>query len=177
MRRSISSGGSFFRFPLKTSIGGLAGFSSDCFGFLLAPVPSGPWFGARLLHQSDHHRGFTNIPISARSRWTAASRRSGSITACSSRLCRGIRAATKNRQPSRRSLREMPEADFTKMKVRRNPYAHRIASEGMSIHAGRGRPKKGFETGPTLPCGPRRSRGSANLGRESSARGALQWTP
>ncbi len=57
----------------------------------------------------------------------------------------------KNREPSRRSLREMPDADFTKVKVQRNPYAHRIASEGMSIHVGRGRPKKGFETGPTVP--------------------------
>lgn len=53
--------------------------------------------------------------------------------------------------PSRRSLREMPEVDFRKAKVRRNPYADRIAAEGISIHAGRGRPKKGTETGPTIP--------------------------
>ncbi len=53
----------------------------------------------------------------------------------------------KNREPSRRSLREMPEAHFSKVKVRRNPYAHRIASEGMTIHAGRSRPTKRCETG------------------------------
>src|SRR4051812_23353365 len=53
--------------------------------------------------------------------------------------------------PSRASLREMPEVDFKKAKVRRNPYAKRIAAEGITVHAGRGRPKKGEETGPTIP--------------------------
>lgn len=55
------------------------------------------------------------------------------------------------KEPSPRSLREMPEVDFKKAKVRRNPYARRIAAEGISIHVGRGRPKKGNETGPTIP--------------------------
>jgi hypothetical protein len=53
--------------------------------------------------------------------------------------------------PSRASLREMPEVNFDKAKVRRNPYALRIATEGISIHVGRGRPRKGTETGPTVP--------------------------
>jgi hypothetical protein len=53
--------------------------------------------------------------------------------------------------PSRSSLREMPEVDFKKAKVRRNPYARRIATEGISVRVGRGRPKKGAETGPTVP--------------------------
>jgi hypothetical protein len=57
----------------------------------------------------------------------------------------------KTREPSRASLSEMPEVNFDKTKVRRNPYALRIASEGISIHLGRGRPRKGTETGPTIP--------------------------
>jgi hypothetical protein len=57
----------------------------------------------------------------------------------------------KAREPTRASLREIPEADFDKAKVRRNPYALRIAKEGISIHAGQGRPRKGTETGPTVP--------------------------
>ena len=57
----------------------------------------------------------------------------------------------KAREPTRASLREIPEVDFDKAKVRRNPYAPRIAKEGISIHAGRGRPRKGTETGPTVP--------------------------
>ncbi len=53
--------------------------------------------------------------------------------------------------PSRASLREIPEVDFKKSKVRRNPYARRMATEGFSVHVERGRPKKGAETGPTIP--------------------------
>ncbi|MFT3913092.1 MAG: hypothetical protein QM704_03080 [Anaeromyxobacteraceae bacterium] len=52
--------------------------------------------------------------------------------------------------PSRASLREIPEIDFSRVKVRRNPYAARIALEG-GIHVRRGRPAKGHETGPTEP--------------------------
>jgi hypothetical protein len=55
------------------------------------------------------------------------------------------------KEPSRSSLREMPEVDFKKARVRRNPYAGRIAAEGISIRIGRGRPRKGTETGPTIP--------------------------
>jgi len=59
----------------------------------------------------------------------------------------------KHREPSRAraSLREMPEVNFGGAKIRRNPYALRIAREGISIHSGRGRPRKGTETGPTIP--------------------------
>jgi hypothetical protein len=57
----------------------------------------------------------------------------------------------KTREPSRASLREIPEVDFDKARVRRNPYALRVAAEGISIHVGRGRPRKGMETGPTIP--------------------------
>lgn len=61
------------------------------------------------------------------------------------------KAVGKNREPSKKSLREMPEIDFAKVKVRRNPYAARIASEGISIQIGKGRPRKGTESGPTVP--------------------------
>jgi hypothetical protein len=57
----------------------------------------------------------------------------------------------RERGPSAASLREIPEVDFKSAKVRRNPYAARIAAEGIVINTGRGRPKKGQETGPTVP--------------------------
>ncbi len=53
-------------------------------------------------------------------------------------------------EPSKASLREIPEVDFRTAKVRPNPYAARIAAEG-GIHLGRGRPRKGEETGATIP--------------------------
>ena len=60
-------------------------------------------------------------------------------------------SGSSTKEPSRSSLREMPEVDFKKAKVRRNPYARRIRAEGISIHVGRGRPSKGNEVGPTVP--------------------------
>lgn len=61
-----------------------------------------------------------------------------------------MKKARKQREPSRASLREIPEVDFASAKVRPNPYAERIAAEGI-VHVGRGRPRKGQETGPTIP--------------------------
>ena len=55
------------------------------------------------------------------------------------------------RGPARASLREMPEVDFGKATVRRNPYAKRVAAEGIVICERRGRPKKGDGSGPTVP--------------------------
>jgi len=55
------------------------------------------------------------------------------------------------REPSKASLKEMPEIDFTTSRVRRNPYARRIASEGLSIKIGRGRPKKTDISAATVP--------------------------
>lgn len=60
------------------------------------------------------------------------------------------RKANKPREPSKASLREIPEVDFERARVRRNPYAARVAAEGI-VHVGRGRPRKGTETGPTVP--------------------------
>ncbi len=55
------------------------------------------------------------------------------------------------REPSRRSLREMPETDFRKARVMPNPYARRIAEEGLVVQVGRGRPKRLLEAGGTTP--------------------------
>jgi hypothetical protein len=61
-----------------------------------------------------------------------------------------MKKVRKPREPSKASLREIPEVDFTTAKVRGNPYAARVAVEGI-VHVRRGRPKKGTETGPTEP--------------------------
>lgn len=61
-----------------------------------------------------------------------------------------MKKARRQQEPSRASLLEIPEVDFKAAKLRRNPYAERIAAEGM-IHVGRGRPRKGEEKGPTVP--------------------------
>ena len=55
------------------------------------------------------------------------------------------------REPSAASLREIPEVDFSRVKVRRNPYAARIAREGIVVQVGRGRPKRLLEVGGTRP--------------------------
>jgi hypothetical protein len=55
------------------------------------------------------------------------------------------------REPSKASLREIPEVDFTKSPPRRNRYARRIAAEGITVQVGRGRPKKIREVGGTVP--------------------------
>jgi hypothetical protein len=54
-------------------------------------------------------------------------------------------------EPSRASLREIPEVDFATATVRRNPYATRIAREGIEVQIGRGRPRKLLEVGETVP--------------------------
>ena len=56
-----------------------------------------------------------------------------------------------HREPARWSLREMPEVDFCKARVKRNPYARRIAEEGLVVQVGRGRPKPLLEAGGTTP--------------------------
>jgi hypothetical protein len=56
-----------------------------------------------------------------------------------------------SREPSLDSLKAMPEIDFTKAKQKRNPYAKRIAKNGIAVHVIRGRPPKGTETGSTTP--------------------------
>jgi hypothetical protein len=53
--------------------------------------------------------------------------------------------------PTKVSLREIPEVDFATAKIRPNPYAARIAREGIEIQVGRGRPRKLREVGETEP--------------------------
>ncbi len=57
----------------------------------------------------------------------------------------------KHPEPSKASLKEMPEVDFTKARVRRNSHAARIAKEGITVQVGRGRPRKLTEVGGTSP--------------------------
>ena len=59
--------------------------------------------------------------------------------------------SVKHRDPSRASLDEIPEIDFSKAQVRKNPYAKRIAQSGITIQVGQGRPKKVLEVGGTQP--------------------------
>jgi hypothetical protein len=61
-----------------------------------------------------------------------------------------MKKARKHEEPSAESLREMPEIDFSRVTVRRNPYYERILKTGIRL-PGRGRPRKGTETGPTVP--------------------------
>ncbi|MGC4001175.1 MAG: hypothetical protein QM767_28425 [Anaeromyxobacter sp.] len=61
-----------------------------------------------------------------------------------------MKKAPKRDRPSAASLKEMPEADFSKQKWERRPQiAARIAAEGMTL-PGRGRPRKGQEVGPSV---------------------------
>ena len=57
----------------------------------------------------------------------------------------------RHRGPSKASLREMPEIDFKTAKFKPNPYAKRIAREGMTItiDGGPGKPKKVIKRPPT----------------------------
>ena len=59
--------------------------------------------------------------------------RSGSSARVGQPRTRGdtMKKARSHEEPSRAALREMPEVDFRTAKVRRNPYAERIAAEGI----------------------------------------------
>lgn len=63
------------------------------------------------------------------------------------------RAKTKRKatEPSKASLHEIPEVNFATAKIRRNPYAARIAREGIEVQIGRGRRRKLLEGGETEP--------------------------
>src|SRR5215467_1749686 len=58
---------------------------------------------------------------------------------------------SRHSEPSAALLKAIPEVDFTRARVRRNPYAARIAKEGITVQVGRGRPKKLEEVGGTSP--------------------------
>jgi len=54
-------------------------------------------------------------------------------------------------EPSKTSLAEIPEIDFSRVHVRKNPYAGRIAKNGIEVQVGRGRPVRFLEVGGTHP--------------------------
>ena len=58
---------------------------------------------------------------------------------------------TNHAEPSKVSLKEMPEVDFKKTRTRPNHHAQRIAKEGITVQIGKGRPKKLAEVGGTSP--------------------------
>jgi hypothetical protein len=61
-----------------------------------------------------------------------------------------MKKAPRHDEPSAASLREIPEADFSRQKWEPRPrIAARIAAEGMTF-PGRGRPRKGQEVGPSV---------------------------
>jgi hypothetical protein len=75
-------------------------------------------------------------------------------------------------EPSARSLREIPEIDFRKVRTKRNPYARRITEEGLVVQVGRGRPKRLLQVGTTTPRSVRFSLSTWKLlERRAKARG------
>lgn len=52
--------------------------------------------------------------------------------------------------PSPSSLEAIPPLDLASARVRPNPYAARIEKTGVVLQVGRGRPRRGAETGPTV---------------------------
>jgi hypothetical protein len=52
-------------------------------------------------------------------------------------------------EPSASSLAELPEVDPSRVRVQSSPYAGRARQALMQLKAGRGRPKRGEEIGPT----------------------------
>ena len=76
------------------------------------------------------------------------------------------------REPSARSLREMPEVDFSRVATRQNKFAKRVLDEGLFVQVGRGRPRKVLEVGGSVPRSVRFSpRIWAKLEQEAEARG------
>lgn len=67
------------------------------------------------------------------------------------KVTKATKTSVRHAEPSKASLEEMPEVDFTKARVRRNHHAARIAKEGITVQVGRGRPKKLDEVGGTSP--------------------------
>lgn len=55
-----------------------------------------------------------------------------------------------SREPSKASLRQIPEVDLASARIRRNPYAARVAAKGI-VHNRRERPTKGAEDVLTEP--------------------------
>ena len=86
-----------------------------------------------------------------------------------------MKKVRKSREPSRASLREIPEIDLQTATVRRDPYAERVAASGI-IHVRRGRPRKGTETGLTEPRSVRFPLRSGNCSRHERVRRGYLFT-
>jgi probable addiction module antidote protein len=50
--------------------------------------------------------------------------------------------SARHRAPSRVSLDDIPEIEFSKPKVRKNPYAKKVVEQGLTIQVGQRRPKE-----------------------------------
>ena len=61
-----------------------------------------------------------------------------------------VRGGAERQDSVRTALEAIPEADFGRVKVRRSNYAERIKTGGFTVQVGRGRPRGGAETGPTV---------------------------
>ncbi|MGA8891078.1 MAG: hypothetical protein WB493_05880 [Anaeromyxobacteraceae bacterium] len=77
------------------------------------------------------------------------------------------------REPSKASLREIPEIDFRFARTRPNPYAAVLAAQDV-VQFRVGRPSKGTETGPTEP---RSVRFSSNIWKLLEARARAEGMP
>lgn len=63
----------------------------------------------------------------------------GTPTASGTRM-KPTRHTPKHREPSRASVKEIPEVDFAKARVRPNHHAARIAKDGITVQVGKGTP-------------------------------------
>ena len=59
---------------------------------------------------------------------------------------------SKQREPSRASLRDIPPVDFSQASVRRNPYAARIAKEGITIQSDGAARKSAWKSEAPVPA-------------------------
>src|SRR5207245_2477027 len=124
--------------------GGRRRFASRSAGRASPPRSSARRFTSRATRRA--------IPRDRSSRWTAACPEAAlrsSATALGKDSMNGgdmKKAKTRSqREPSAASPREIPEVDFSKSRIRRNPYAARVAREGLVVQIGRARPRDALE--------------------------------
>lgn len=88
------------------------------------------------------------------------------------------KTTSRPREPSAASLRDMPESDFGRSRIRRNPYATRIAREGIQLgHDGPSHeslaelPEASFSVATRLRRNPYASRAAESTGKLQYGRG------
>ena len=104
-----------------------------------------------LVDPADQIRLASSAASSRRPITTSGGAQPGRIRCAAGRRESGRFLLEIDREPSAASLREIPEVDFSKSRIRRNPYAARVAREGLVVQIGRGRPRKLLEVGGTRP--------------------------